>query len=123
MNKVELIKEAQEKLVAENLEKQRLKVLAEVREVERRVTQAKQILENCESAVEEQRARVAKEEKAAENYRNTGDYQSYKKELSISECPYNNFNFRLSSPSYGNEVRWHSDLGTFLQYYNYNESA
>lgn len=85
MNKLELIQEAEEKLIAENLEKEKQKVLSEVRFIESRIQNHKNHIIMVEGNLENIKANLEKEQIAADNYKQTGDYEAYKKELGIIE--------------------------------------
>lgn len=93
MNKTDLIKEAESKLENERLEAEKQKVLSEVRFIENRIRTKEILLAAAIKEFEKLNEELDKEKSAANKYKETGDYEAYKKELDIKDtCPYLHLN-------------------------------
>lgn len=83
MNKLDLIKESQEKLAAENLEKEKAQVLEQLRLVETRIKNAAAHIRNSEEQLERAKKHKEKQVLAGINYKETGDWEEYEKAVGI----------------------------------------
>ena len=86
MNKLDMIAEAKLILENEKLEEEKQRVLAELRLVENRVASAESNVICAEASLNNLRAALEKESKAAEQYMLSGDYAAYKKEVGIGDA-------------------------------------
>ncbi len=114
MSKLDLIKEAENKLKDEQLEKEKQKILSEVRFIETRLKNKLEYIENQEKEVEAAKKDLEKEQKAADAYKETGDYEAYKKELDIKDCTYGTIALGSGISSIRSDFTWTNNNSQYL---------
>lgn len=85
MNKLDLIKEAEEKLIAENLEKDKKKVFEELRFIGVGTEISAAEVRRCKQRLEKAEVEHKKQIDASEKYKETGDFAEYQKAVGIDE--------------------------------------
>lgn len=108
-----MIKEAEEQLRQERLEREKAEALYELRQVEMRVSSATKNVDDYEKAIIDLKAVLEKEEAAAARYRETGDYEAYKEELGLISGMF--LTLSSGSGTYGmSNLSFNSGVGSWI---------